>query len=313
MNRRTLLKLSVLAVCSALVFLFAPGNGGSILFLAVMPFSLLGKGLRALSLSGLAGNIAAIVIYATVCILPLVLILRKKKEKEDWLLVLGSAMLFYVLYLMINPGLMPNGMSSNVGSVILCGTVVSVFVSWGILKLLRKGETMEIGSGYHALRVLLGACAALYIVAGFGIGAGELKAEIEAVRTGNTMPGQNLLDTYIFLFLIFAVQTLEYTLDACLMLLGIDLTKELEQNPYSESCVIAAGNMSKKAQGYLTAILLSNMVLNIAQVLAASRLYNIDAMVRIPVFSVALCLGSMALTRLLGQGKQIKEENDLYI
>ena len=204
MNRKTLLKLSVLAVCSALVFLFAPGNGGSIMVLAAMPFTLLGKGLRALSLSGSAGNIAAIVIYATVCILPLVLILRKKKEKEDWLLVLGSAMLFYVLYLMINPGLMPNGMSSNVGSVILCGTVVSVFVSWGILKLLRKGETMEIGSGYHALRVLLGACAALYIVAGFGIGTGELKAEIEAVRTGNTMPGQNLLDTYIFLFLIFA-------------------------------------------------------------------------------------------------------------
>lgn len=313
MNRRTLLKLSALAVCSALVFLFAPGNGGSILVLAAMPFTLLGKGLRALSLSGSAGNIAAIVIYATVCILPLVLILRKKKEKEDWLLVLGSAMLFYVLYLMINPGLMPKGMDSDVGSVILSGTVFSIFVSWGILKLLRKGEASEKGSGYNVLRILLGACAALYIVAGFGIGAGELKAEIEAVRTGNTMPGQNLLDTYIFLFLIFAIQAMEYTLDACLMIFGIDLTKELEQNPYSESCLITAGKMGKKAQGYLTAILLSNMVLNIAQVLAASRLYNIDAMVRIPVFSVALCLCSMALTRLLGQGKDIKEENDLYI
>ena len=313
MNRKAFIKLSALAVCSALVFLLAPGNGGSILFMVTMPFTLLSKGLRALSLSGSAGNIAAIVIYATVCVLPLALILKKEKDKVDWLLVLGSAMLFYVLYLMINPGLMPNGMSSDVGSAILCGTVVSVFVSWGILKLLRKGETMEIGSGYHALRVLLGACAALYIVAGFGIGAGELKAEIEAVRTGNTMPGQNLLDTYIFLFLIFAVQAMEYTLDACLMIFGIELTKALEQNPYSESSVMAAGKMSKKAQGYLTAILLSNMVLNIAQVLAASRLYNIDAMVRIPVFSVALCLGSMALTRLLGQGKEIKEENDLYI
>ena len=313
MNRKTLMKLSVLAVCSALLFLLTPGNGGSILVLAAMPFTLLGKGLRVLSLSGPAGNIAAIVIYVTVCLLPLVLILRKKKDKEDWLLVLGSAMLFYVLYLMINPGLMLNGMSGYVGSAILCGTVVSVFVSWGILKLLHKGETMEIGSGYHALRVLLGACAALYIVAGFGIGTGELKAEIEAVRTGNTMPGQNLLDTYIFLFFIYSVQVMEYTLDACLMILGIELTKELEQNPYSESCVMAAGKMSKKAQGYLTVILLSNMVLNIAQVLAASRLYNIDAMVRIPVFSVALCLGSMVLTRLLGQGKEIKEEYDLYI
>lgn len=312
MNRKTVLKLSVLAVCSALVFLLTPGNGGSILSVVTIPFTLLGKGLRVLSLSGSAGNIAAIVIYAMVCILPLALIL-KKKTKEDWLLVLGSAMLFYVLYLMVNPGLMPKSMDSDVGSAILCGTVFSIFVSWGILKLLRKGQTSEKGSGYNTLRILLGACAALYIVAGFGIGAGELKVEIEAVRTGNTMPGQNLLDTYIFLFLLFAVQAMEYTLDACLMIFGIELTKELELNPYSESCLIAAGKMSKKAQGYLTAILLSNMVLNIAQVFAASRLYNIDAMVRIPVFSVALCLGSMALTRLLGQGKEIKEENDLYI
>ena len=139
MNRKTVLKLSVLAVCSALVFLLTPGNGGSILSVVTIPFTLLGKGLRVLSLSGSAGNIAAIVIYAMVCILPLALILKKKKTKEDWLLVLGSAMLFYVLYLMVNPGLMPKSMDSDVGSAILCGTVFSIFVSWGILKLLRKG------------------------------------------------------------------------------------------------------------------------------------------------------------------------------
>ena len=83
MNRKILMKLSVLAVCSALLFLLTPGNGGSILVLATMPFTLLGQGLRVLSLSGPAGNIAAIVIYVTVCLLPLVLILRKKKEKEE--------------------------------------------------------------------------------------------------------------------------------------------------------------------------------------------------------------------------------------
>lgn len=313
MNRKTLMKLSILAICSALVFLFAPGNGGSILIVAAIPFTLLGKGLRALSLSGSAGNIAAIVIYATICMLPLALVLKKKKDREDWMLILGSAMLFYVLYLMINPGLMPKGMSSDVGSVIFSGTVYSIFISWGILKQLRKGENMKKDSGYNALRVLLGACAALYIVAGFGIGAGELKAEIEAVRAGNTMPGQNLVDTYIFLFLIFAVQALEYTLDACLMIYGIALIKELELDPYSESSVTIAGALSKKTQVYLTTILLSNMALNVAQLLAASRLYNIDATVRIPVFSVALCLGCTALTRLIGQGKEIKEENDLYI
>lgn len=308
MDRKTWRKLILLAFFSALVFLFAPEGPGSILMLGALPFSLLGNGLRALSLSGDMGNAAAIVIYAAVCLLPLLPLLRKNRSRRDWVLALASPVLFYVLYLMINPGLLPAGMGGDVGKMILSGTVYSIFLTWGALRLLQGKP-----NGYQALRVLLAACAAVYILAGFGVGAGELKAQILAVRSGNTMPGQDLTVTYGFLVAIFAVQALEFLLDAGLMLRGIGLTRCLEQNPYSEDSVAAAEALSQKAQGALTVILLSNMGLNIAQILAASRLYHMDATVRIPLFSTALCFGCLVLTRLLSQGKEIKEENDLYI
>ncbi len=73
------------------------------------PFEQIGLILRRLSLSGTAGNIAAVLIYATFCLTPVfILFLRRKKRgffTEDLLLALLSAVLFVVLYYMINPGL----------------------------------------------------------------------------------------------------------------------------------------------------------------------------------------------------------------
>lgn len=308
MNRKTLGKLIVLAICSVLVFTLIPSSGGSVLYLLALPFALIAKGLRALSLSGSNGNMIAILLYAVVSLSPMLFLLKKKRSREDWLLIACSGALFYVLYLLINPGLMPAAMSSEVGGVIYSGTIYSILISWGILKLIHR----EV-SGYDALKTLLYILAALYIIVGFGVGVGDLKTEIVTLHTTNTMPGQNLLPTDLFHALIFAVHALEYLMDACLMIFGVDLICQLEQNPYSESCVETADLLSRKARSYLSVILLSNMALNVTQVLFAYNLYNIDAKVRIPVFSVALCLGCMALTRLLVQGKEIKEENDLYI
>lgn len=308
MNRKTVGFLVLLGFLSTVVCCLAPADGGNILYIAAMPFAELAKGLRALSLSDSAGNLAAILVYAIVCLMPLVFLLKKNRKKEDWLLVLGSLMLHYVLYLMINPGLMPMGMDSAVGNVILTGTVYSIFLTWAVLKLLRRGD-----SGYGALRMLLMICAVLYVVTGFGVGTAELKGKCMALRAGNTMPGQNLVATYVFLFLIFAVHALEYTLDASLMVRGIALTNALALNPYSESAAALAGDLSKKAQIYVATILISNVALNVGQILASYQLYHIDAEVRLPVFSVALCFGCMVLTRLLTEGKSIKEENDLYI
>lgn len=75
------------------------------------PFEWIAVWLRKLSLSGNSGNCIAIILYIIICCLPaiafLLLCLRKKKIRADYLLLVCSAALFIGIYLMINPGLMP--------------------------------------------------------------------------------------------------------------------------------------------------------------------------------------------------------------
>ena len=75
-----------------------------------LPFELIGKGLRVLSLSSAIGNVIAIIIYAAISMIPAIYVIdlrkRGRKCKEDILLVAFTGLLFYSLYMFINPGLM---------------------------------------------------------------------------------------------------------------------------------------------------------------------------------------------------------------
>ena len=75
-----------------------------------LPFELIGKGLRFLSLSSAIGNVIAIIIYAAISMIPAIYIIYQRKrgrtQKEDILLVVFTGLLFYSLYMFINPGLM---------------------------------------------------------------------------------------------------------------------------------------------------------------------------------------------------------------
>ena len=312
MNRKTKAAFVCIAICSMIVFGLLSGNTGSVLVFCMLPFTLVGDGLRALSLSGVVGNAIAIILYVAICLCPLLLLIRNHKDGENWLLLLSSATLFYVLYMMINPGLMPAAMNNDAGKMICSGLLYSIFISWGSLRFLRSAGR-EKANIYKMLYILLSCYIVLWVVAGFGVGLGNFKSAATQVQAGNTMPGLNLYPTYAALFLRFAVQALEYGLDAELMMLGIDLLKELEKGPYRESCCDLARKISKRCKIYLIVIVLTNLALNLGQVLFASNLHNVDMTVRIPILSMALLFATMALTQLLAQGKELKEENDLYI
>lgn len=310
MTRRTVLIFAAIALCSLLLFALIPHAADSILEAAALPFTLAGQGLRLLSLAGGAGNLAAILLYAAICLSPLLLLLRKSRSREDWLLLPLSAGLFGVLYLMINPGLMPENLSGTAGTLIFCGMVYSLLLTWGILKLLRRAQTMDV---YTSLRLLLTGCAVLWIVMGFGVGFGNFRTDVARIQAGNTMDGINLLPTFLFRFLVYATTALEYTLDAALMLLGAALLRELEADPYSERCLASAAKISGLCRRFLAVIVLNALAVNVGQILCAPILYDIDISVRVPVFSAALVFGAMALTQLLAQGKELKEDNDLFI
>lgn len=106
------------------------------------PFEWIAIWLRKLSLSGNSGNCIAIILYIIICCLPaiafLLLCLRKKKIRADYLLLVCSAALFIGIYLMINPGLMTPYFRYSIPMINLAisTSLWSIFICYIILRVL---------------------------------------------------------------------------------------------------------------------------------------------------------------------------------
>lgn len=307
LNRKNL-GIGFVCVLASLLIL----AGGEALTALALPFTLTGSGLRALSLSGGAGNVAAIVLYILLCLSPLALKGRKKREKSDIWLLLCCGLMFHVLYLMVNPGMRPAGMRNGVGDLIYASSVYSVLLAWGVGKLMKAADADGVNI-YQALRIFLTICAVELAVVGVFGGALGFVDKVKELQAANTMPGVDLTMTYLFQGLICAGTMLEYGLDAAVMWLGMKLLKEVEADPYSESCARASRKLQDRCRSALLLIVGVNAALNVGQVAFAGNLHDIDTSLNFPVFSMALVFVTLALTRLLMQGKELKDDNDLFI
>lgn len=309
MNR----KLWIAAFSVLVLGLLAFGPGGDILTALAFPFTALGEGLRWLSLGSGLGNTLALGIYGLVCLLPLVLWLRTKRQAEDWLLVGMSFVLVFVLYLMVNPSLRPGMLQNDVGDVIYAGAVWSMLVTWGILKLLRSGEEILEGNIYRALRLFLLICGASCLLNGFGLGFANLRQRITAVQEGNTMFGVNLVPSYVFFVLDYAAGAIKESLLALVFYKGAGLLTELERDAYSEGCVRAGNDVSIWGRRLLMTAALCDLALNLGQVFLAGALHDVSVTIRLPITAMAVSFGMLSLTRLLVRGKALKDDNDLFI
>lgn len=312
MQRSLVKTLSILALGMLMAIGCALLGTTDVFAVLALPFSLAGQGLRWLSFSGTAGNLAAIGLYILLSLLPLLLGLRRKWKAEDWLLPGCCLLLLYVLYEMINPGNRPVVLLGKVGDLVLSGCVYSVLLCWVMIKLVRSSDQMGTADIYQALRIFLWLCITEFAMA-MVLEAAGCPAAIAAIRDANTMPGLNLTPTYGFVILSRAASALEYGLDIWVLLLSIRLLRALEADPYGEDCCRTAERVSVWCKRALVIIALSNLALNVLQVAAASALHNLDISFRLSVLSMAVCFTLLALTRLLNQGRELKEDNELFI
>lgn len=295
------------AVVLVLLVLACTGEG---LVGLALPFTLAADGLRWLSLSGGAGNLAALVLYGALCLSPLALF---RKNKEDWLLVVCSGVLFYVMYLLINPGMMPGILRNEVGELTCAGTVYSIWLCWAVLRMLRVSDGLGTASIYRALRIFLLVCAGSLVLLGTLGTVPNLLERVQEIQNANTMPGLDLTATYLFAGLDHIASAVEYMLDALVLFLAAGLVKELEADPYSGESAAAGERVAMWCRRTLGTVTVTATGLNLGQLLLASQLRCISGEIRIPVFSLGLVFVTLAVTRLLGQGKRLKDENDLYI
>jgi len=308
------------ALCVGLRILQASFTGA---FSAAMafPFEQIGLGLRTLSLSGGAGNVAAIVIYIAVSLLPAAAlpILRKKRElcAEDGLLGLLSAALFAVLYLMINPGVigaLTGGVAGqSVGKAILGGIAYSVLCGYFVLRVLRLFFTGGTDKLVRYMSVMLCLLNVLFVYLVFGACFDGLLNSITALQAGNTGNENMLGASYIFLIMQFMVDALPYALNVFVVFAALRLLDEMRTDRYSAETVAATGRMSRLCAVALAATVLSNICFNLLQLLFIKSLMVVNGSVQIPVFSITFVLAALLLTRFITENKQLKDDNDMFV
>ena len=125
------------ALLGALLALAFPGDMTYETFTA--PVNALGQALRQLSLSGAGGNAAAwaiVLVVSALPLLPFLLLRRKRKAAEDWVLLLLIPQLFALLYYAVNPTLI-GSMAAPFLPAGQLGVILATAVTWLVLDFLR--------------------------------------------------------------------------------------------------------------------------------------------------------------------------------
>lgn len=302
----------VLTAVAAVAAAFTPYVGSGFFGIFSLPFTALGWLLRTLSLSGTVGNVVSIILYGAVCFAPILFWFRSKRRMEDRLLLLLPLILLVVLYYMVNPGLRHSLMQNSVGDAIYASAVWSSLMTWGVLKLLYSDEWGLDRNIYKGLRIFLLLCAACCLIDCFGNGTAQLLGTVKSQIQIMGVVNYGWMDI-VFIALAYLVQAVESGFAALVLYKGAKLLTELERDPFGESCVEAANGVSKTCREALSIICLSGLFLNLAQILLTPLLRNISVGIHVPVTGLAVCFAMLAVTKLLTQGKELKDESDLFI
>lgn len=289
--------------------------------LMAFPFEQIGLGLRLLSLSGGIGNAAAIAVYFLVSLLPVAVlfVVRKKRELrvEDGLLGLLSAVLFAVLYLMINPGaigaLTSGAMGQSVGKAILGGMVYSVLCGYFVLRVLRLFSVGGTDKLVRYMSVMLSLLNVLFVYLAFGACFDGLINSIAALQAGNAGNEHLLGTSYVFLVVQFLVDALPFVLNVFVVFAALRLLCEMRTDRYSAETVSATERMSRLCSLALAVTVLSNIGFNLLQLLFVKSLMVVNGSVQIPVFSITFVLAALLLTRFVAENKQLKDDNDMFV
>ena len=85
------------------------------------------------------------------------------------------------------------------------------------------------------------------------------------------------------------------------------------EDRFSEETLTLSQRLARFCRAALTAEVLLCAGVYLIQMALAPQLRSISFQVEFPVSSVAVALAALLLSRLLGESKQLKEDNDLFV
>lgn len=287
---------------------------------AAFPLAQAGSALRALSLSGAGGNLAAWFFYILLSLLPLGvffwLAAAKRRRAPDWLLPALTALLFYALYGMINPGVLPfsSQLPQDAGKVVVNATFCSVLLAWALLRWMDALETRSTARLGTLLHMFLAVLAALFLASVFGIALSDTLRALQSLRAANTgRAAGELALTEGFLWARWAVDSLPALLDLAVLHGLSRLLDSAQDGLYSEQTVEATAALARWCRRSVAAAVLLQAGLDLAQLACAGSLYKIDAVLHFPAAAIGFALGALLLARWIAAGKELKDENERFI
>lgn len=119
--------------------------------------------------------------------------------------------------------------------------------------------------------------------------------------------------SYVFLVLQMLTDALPYVLDMVIVFACQHMLQELQKDAYSEGTMEAAGKLTRVCGMSLKVTILSIAAFNILQLLCAKHLRVINGFVNIPILPIVLVLTALLVAKLVTEGKQLKDDNDMFI
>lgn len=277
MKKKIYLGILILEAIVCVIFcVLGTISGENVADMMAFPFAPIGKGLRALSLSGSVGNIVAILLYGGISLLPLGLVLFHAKKKilhaEDALLV--------------------------------------GYLVFRVLRLFFSAEKEKLQS-YVSLMLGLLNMILVYMI--FGVCLQKFLQTLENTKAANQGTEDGLTFTYVFIFLQLLADALPYVLDMVIVFACQHMIVELQKDAYSEETMEAAGKLTRVCGQSLKVTILSIVAFNLLQLLCAKNLRVLNGFVNIPILSIILVLTALLVAKLVAEGKQLKDDNDMFI
>lgn len=313
--------LGIGALLSIIAAVYGPGlSGSAVAGLMSFPFAQIGGLLRALSLAGAFGNIAAILLYAALGLAPLLFLFwrvaKKKVRLEDSLLVVLSALLFFMIYLMVNPALISKmfilGGLSGMGKAILGGSFYSVLIGYLIFRLLRRISHSKAAEMLKWLQLIFALSAAALIFSAFYLAVVGMIGNIQEVKSANTDPAVSLAMTNTIIFIRFVLQQIPVLLSVWLLILAIKLTDALKQDRYGEEAATAAGRLGAFSKLTVAVTVICSIAANLLQLIFRGSL-NSHFSVQVPLTSLALMLIMLLLAQYFADSSRLHKDNQLFI
>lgn len=311
-----------------------------------IPLELIGRGLRALSLGSVIGNVVAIILYLLLCLIPIFvfILLRyqyKITSKIHYLLFVISGYLAWVLYYFINPWLinalaapmLANDSIQMVLKPVLCllfyALILAYFILLGMKTVAENHEgtspfSMLLGQlkGIMVL-VIIGYVGYVFYFGSFGIitSIQKLIAMDWAVDTfGSTYFsfGTGLDYTSMYFNIGFTVVQQLVALLPNLMLILIllqitSLINELIQQTYGAGVVATAKKLSKLCRIAVFVSLAGCIGMNVLTLLCSRYLVDSSMVMSIPILTLILAYAFMILAKYFEASNQLNDDNQMFI